>query len=109
MASKLSVLISVSVALLFFAASEELCELVCRAVPVAFPLYYLFPKLAVLVNAFLSRRNLLNGEAVVMSEDGGAKQQRMYTGGDCDERSRKGGDAGGQENGPRAACEAMLE
>ncbi|PHJ21500.1 hypothetical protein CSUI_004654 [Cystoisospora suis] len=87
-------------------ASEELCELVRRALPVAFPLYYLFPKLAVLVNAFLSRRSLLNGEAVVVSGDGGPEQQQMYTGGNS---AGSPGNAGEPDIGPRAACEAMLE
>ncbi|KYK71782.1 hypothetical protein TGPRC2_224510B, partial [Toxoplasma gondii TgCatPRC2] len=75
-------------------ASEDLCELVGQAIPIVFPLYYLFPKLAVLVSAFLSRRRLLTGETTVAAPP---------------QKDREDGEPGRRLSTARAFCEAVVE
>ncbi|CDI78549.1 hypothetical protein, conserved [Eimeria acervulina] len=47
----------------FFQNSASLCDFVAAAVPVIFPLFYTFPKLAALVNTFLAHKKLLQHDS----------------------------------------------
>ncbi|KAL8272920.1 hypothetical protein Esti_003151 [Eimeria stiedai] len=70
-------------------ASARLCEFVAASVPIIFPLYYTFPKLAALVSTFLAHRKLLRhdgnakqhafGLASAMPEDPGYKVTKTRT------------------------------
>ncbi|XP_026193844.1 uncharacterized protein LOC34618537 [Cyclospora cayetanensis] len=55
-----------------FHESRPLCEFVAAAVPIIFPLFYTFPKLAALVSTFLAHRKLLRHDGNLKAPSFGA-------------------------------------